>query len=486
MYFGITITILAILMAIVLFVVLTNSINRPIRILHKGTQRIAKGDFYYRVSIASQDEFGQLGAAFNFMGERVNSLVVEMHEINQQLKVESKNAMAASRLKTDFLATVSHELRTPLNGIIGFSEALKEQMLGPLSSKQLEYIVHIDDNAKHLLDLINEILDLSKIEAGKMELALQPIDVQTFFDRSVGVIQELSRAKGIELVVENYSAVATIMGDAKRLTEIMNNLLSNAVKFTPSGGSIRVAIHDGDHALLVTVKDTGIGISAEGIEHVFTSFYQDTNAWNRQHEGTGLGLALTRKLIELHGGTITVDSVLGEGTTFTFSLPIMPRMEDTSPTVAATPSAPIHTVDNKMPHVWIIGNSELLNSALESISDTIPLHWLALTLSQFANQWAEVERLPNLIIFVWEEHESVEGHSLLPFVHKGAKQIQTAGVPIVLVTKRTFTLREKGLLYQFVKEIIDIDGADLGARIRSWVMQNGGDDNDSSVADSRR
>ncbi len=456
--FGLIITMIAIMMAIILFVVLRNSINKPIQILHQGTRRLARGDQYYRVSIEGDDEFGQLGDAFNRMGDRVTQLI--------------NDAQSANRLKSEFLATISHELRTPLNGIIGFTEALRENWVGPLTAKQQEYMGHISDNAGHLLNLINEVLDMSKIEAGKMELQPQRIDVDSFFSKSLHVVQELDRSKNIMLSFENRSHVPTIIADPTRVTEIMNNLLSNAIKFTPDGGNVKVVLKQKGDKLSVSVIDTGIGIRSEGIDKLFLPFYQDEGAFDRQHEGTGLGLALTKKLVELHGGTISVDSELGKGSTFTFTLPLgQATKKNQRELTKDNDLIPAIKREGHQSIVWIVGTD--VSRAAELVKSLAANCKLKL----FNTDELELtsnEQPPGLVLCTWEQEIEGEHNQLLSLEHKAVKRLFQLEIPIILLTKTPFSLREKGLLYRFVKEIIDPDQADALKKITYWLRRNGG------------
>jgi PAS domain S-box-containing protein len=235
-------------------------------------------------------------------------------------------AEAATRAKSEFLANMSHELRTPLNSILGFSEMLQDQIFGPLNEKQWEYVTHVIDSGRHLLELINDILDLSKVESGRMELEVGPLQVTSMLGNSIMMIKEkaLRHRLKLELSIAEDVKDIRIVADEIRLKQIMFNLLSNAAKFTPEGGSIRVyAEKEADH-LVITVSDTGIGIQSEDRERVFEKFVQLRSTQTRKQIGTGLGLALTRRMVELHGGRIWVESEgLGKGCTFTVSIPMI-------------------------------------------------------------------------------------------------------------------------------------------------------------------
>ena len=243
-------------------------------------------------------------------------LFKEIQEKSQQLEI-------ANRHKSEFLANMSHELRTPLNAIIGFSEVLQERMFGEMNEKQEEYINDIHSSGKHLLSLINDILDLSKVEAGRMELELASFDLPSAIDNALTLIKERAGRHNIELTNTTDPLVSTIHADERKFKQILLNLLSNAVKFTPEGGRINVASRPLDGQMIeVSVTDTGIGIATEDCKAVFEEFRQVGTDYTKKAEGTGLGLALTKKFVELHGGKIWVTSEIGKGSTFAFTLPV--------------------------------------------------------------------------------------------------------------------------------------------------------------------
>jgi len=228
----------------------------------------------------------------------------------------------ANRHKSEFLANMSHELRTPLNAIIGFSEVLRERMFGEVNEKQLEYLKDIHESGRHLLSLINDILDLSKIEAGRMELEVSRFDLPSALSNAMTLIRERAQRHGIGLNLEVDERLGELSGDERKFKQIMLNLLSNAVKFTPDGGRVEVSARRYDGMIEVSVKDTGVGIAPEDHEAVFEEFRQVGSDYAKKHEGTGLGLTLSRRFVELHGGKIWVKSQLGQGATFTFTLPV--------------------------------------------------------------------------------------------------------------------------------------------------------------------
>jgi signal transduction histidine kinase len=228
----------------------------------------------------------------------------------------------ANRHKSEFLANMSHELRTPLNAVIGFSEVLLERMFGEVNPKQEEYLQDILSSGKHLLSLINDILDLSKIEAGRMELEAQPFDLPAALDNALTLIKERAARNSIGLEVHVDPRIGEILADERKVKQVLLNLLSNAVKFTPEGGKITMSAIMNGEAVAVSVADTGIGIAAEDQEAVFEEFRQVGTDYARKREGTGLGLALARRLVELHGGKLSLKSELGKGSTFTFTIPV--------------------------------------------------------------------------------------------------------------------------------------------------------------------
>ena len=241
-------------------------------------------------------------------------LVTELQERTSQLQV-------ANRHKDEFLSNMSHELRTPLNAVIGFSDVLLEGMFGEVNDKQTEYLHDIVASGKHLLSLINDILDLSKIEAGRMELDLSDFDVLTAIENALTVMRERASRHEIKLSRVIGDGVGEIRADERKFKQVLLNLLSNAVKFTPAGGSVEVRTGLRDGFVEVAVADTGEGIAPEHQQAVFEEFRQVGKS-SRKVEGTGLGLALCRKFVERHGGTISVESRVGVGSTFTFTIPV--------------------------------------------------------------------------------------------------------------------------------------------------------------------
>jgi signal transduction histidine kinase len=253
-----------------------------------------------------------------------SALAIQNARLFLEIADKSQQLEAASRHKSEFLANMSHELRTPLNAVIGFSEVLLQRMFGDLNTKQDEYLKDIYASGQHLLSLINDILDLSKIEAGRMELAPAPFHLPSTLENAVTLVRERAARHGIALQVDVDPRLGEIVGDERKVKQILLNLLSNAVKFTAEGGRISLKGSRTDGAVEISVTDTGIGIAPEDQAAIFEEFRQVGSDETRKQEGTGLGLTLAKKFVELHGGQIWVESEPGRGSTFTFTLPIKP------------------------------------------------------------------------------------------------------------------------------------------------------------------
>jgi signal transduction histidine kinase len=251
-------------------------------------------------------------------------IAIENVRLFREIQDKSRQLEIANQHKSEFLANMSHELRTPLNAIIGFSEVLLERMFGELNEKQDDYLKDIFSSGKHLLSLINDILDLSKIEAGRMELDVENFDVPSALDNAMTLVRERAQRHGITLGLNVDPAIGEMRADERKFKQIMLNLLTNAVKFTPDGGKVNVSARLAEQVLQVSVADTGIGIAKVDQAAVFEEFKQVGRHYTNKQEGTGLGLALTKRFVELHGGALTLESEPGKGSTFTFTLPSQP------------------------------------------------------------------------------------------------------------------------------------------------------------------
>ena len=292
--------------AIALGLLLAASVVAPLRRIRGQLAAIAGGDFAGHAEVANRDEIGALAADVNRMSD-------ELQRAYRELELASEH-------KSEFLATMSHELRTPLNAIIGFSEVLQEQMFGELNERQIAYVNDVLEAGRHLLSLINDVLDLAKIEAGKMELELSQVAVPDVLRAAVSMHSERADRAGIELNLSSEPDEITITADERRVRQVVFNLVSNAVKFTPAGGRIDLAARLEDGKVEIAVADTGTGIAAAELESIFEEFEQTSEG--KQAEGTGLGLPLSRRLAELHGGRLWAESTPGQGSTFRLTLPL--------------------------------------------------------------------------------------------------------------------------------------------------------------------
>jgi signal transduction histidine kinase len=261
--------------------------------------------------------------------DRLRAHVAELEETKRELEAITKHleaaleaAAAASQAKSQFLATMSHELRTPLNAIIGFSEILGNALFGPLGDERYkDFATSIHDSGRHLLELINDILDFSKIDAGRLELQDDELDLRDIIRESLRMMQGQATEANVSLRHEFAADLPRIRADRRRIRQILLNLLSNSVKFTPAGGDVQVSVFRRGSGIAFAVTDTGIGIAAEDIPRALERFGQVDSSLNRKYEGTGLGLPLSKRLAELHGGTLELESRVDVGTTITVTLP---------------------------------------------------------------------------------------------------------------------------------------------------------------------
>jgi two-component system, NtrC family, sensor kinase len=305
----------------------------PIETLQAGAARIGGGDLDHPIQVRTGDELQSLAEEFNRMTaqlresyagleKKVEDRTRDLNVVLAQLEEKGREVEAVSRHKSEFLANMSHELRTPLNAIIGFSEVLREKMFGELNEAQMGYVGDVLEAGQHLLSLINDILDLSKIEAGRMELELGDVSVPHALNSGLTMNGERANRSGITLNLTVGPKVGVIRADERKVRQVIFNLLSNAVKFTPPGGRVDVSAFVADGMVEVAVADTGPGIAPEDQERIFEEFQQARGFSPGSREGTGLGLTLSRQFIELHGGRLWVESEPGTGSTFRFTLPL--------------------------------------------------------------------------------------------------------------------------------------------------------------------
>ncbi len=382
-------TVIAIVTAAGLWMALTRSIVRPILSIEESAKRIGQGDLKQRVPVMTEDEIGNLAVEFNNMAEslqnyystlekKVEERTEELRLANedlftnkQELEIANIELQEANRMKTQFLANVSHELRTPLNSIIGFSELLQEKAFGDLNDRQMQYVEYVHSSGGHLLQLINNILDLSKIEAGRMDLQPEEFSIMEVLGEILGIIRAMAHEKNISIESKTVPASPKLRADKAKFKHIMINLLSNAVKFNVEGGKIMVDWETTEEPsgmkmerfLIFRVKDTGIGIKEEDKPKLFKEFEQIDSSITREYGGTGLGLVLTKRLVELHNGQIWVESEPDRGTTFFVKLPQGTEEIDMpvlTPRIFAPPS-----IVEKRPLVLIASESPDINHLLE-------------------------------------------------------------------------------------------------------------------------
>ena len=308
------------LLALLLGFVISWSFILPVQKAHGFLSEVAKGNFAATINVPNRDEFGALADRMNHMSQELHRLYESQHRASQELQRLNGQLQEASKAKSNFLANMSHELRTPMNAILGFVEMMLDDIYGEVPSHLKEPLTDVQTNGKHLLHLINDVLDLSKIEAGRMELVLAEYSVQDVVETVRASLQSLALEKGLAFETTVGDDIPLALGDGKRIAQCLMNLVGNALKFSKQG-RVAVSVQQQGANLLYRVTDTGIGIPKEELDNIFVEFQQLDTAITREFSGTGLGLNITKKFVEMHGGRIWVESELGKGSTFSFSIP---------------------------------------------------------------------------------------------------------------------------------------------------------------------
>ena len=335
LYASIFRTVLFVLAGIVLSIlaslILARRMVTPIRALRDGAARIGTGDFGHRIDLHTGDELETLGEEFNQMTtrlqesyahleEKVKARTRELSDAFQQLEIANKH-------KSEFLANMSHELRTPLNAILGYTELIVDKIYGDVPEKIQDVLVRVGENGRHLLSLINDVLDLSKIEAGRLTLSLNDYSMQDLVQTVITSVESLSAEKNLVLRKEVPSDLVTGKGDEQRIAQVFLNLVGNAIKFTDEG-KVCIEVTTSNRSFLVSVSDTGPGLSEDDQQGIFEEFHQVDGSSTREKGGTGLGLSISKKIVEMHGGSIWVESTLGKGSIFFFTLPIRVEQQE--------------------------------------------------------------------------------------------------------------------------------------------------------------
>ena len=334
--FFITVGSISIVLIVAIIFLTTGKFVKPIEKLTATVTSIKNtGDLTTKVDVISKDEVGQLGRAFNDLSVKLQSTYATLGQRIAEKTAHLQKAVLAleraNKMKSEFLANMSHELRTPLNAIIGFAEVLRDKISGDLNEEQLDFVSDIHSSGLHLLQMINDILDLSKIEAGRMELQYEIFPVHDAIEDVYTILKGLASKKHLELKTTILPEVKDIEADRVKFKQILYNLLSNAIKFTPENGHINLEAGIMDDMLQVSVSDTGIGMKPDDKEKVFKEFWQADSSFARKYEGTGLGLALTKRIVEMHGGNIRFESEYGKGSIFYFALPLKVQLRKAKP-----------------------------------------------------------------------------------------------------------------------------------------------------------
>jgi PAS domain S-box-containing protein len=361
--------------------------------------------------------------------QELKDLSQQLNERSRKIEAQNRELAHASRLKSEFLASMSHELRTPLNAIIGFSEALNDGLLGQLTAGQLEYSTEVYQSGRHLLSLINDILDLSKIEAGKMELDVELVELTSLIGNALTIMKERAAKGGVTMTQSIAPGITTLDADGRKLRQIIYNFLSNAVKFTPSGGSVRIEVTRVEEQVEFAVVDSGIGISPEEQSRLFRPFEQLDGGIARKFEGTGLGLVIVKNLAELHGGTIGVESAVGKGSRFWVRLPAT-RSDARSPRTGAVLARPAGRLDSGTPRVLVIDDDP---AAISLARRWLEKEGYLVEAAQTCDAaWAEIQRQPPDAILLDILFENGPGG--WEFLERLRNAPEHANIPVVVVS----------------------------------------------------
>ena len=316
----------AVVLALFCGFVISWSFILPVREAQSFLDQVAAGNFGGRISVPNRDELGVLADRMNHMSEELQRFDTEQRRAAAELGRLNDQLAQTSKAKSEFLANMSHELRTPMNAILGFTEMLLDGLYGDVPPALKEPLTDIQVNGRHLLHLINDVLDLSKIEAGRMELALGEYSVREVVDIVQVSLRSLAAEKGLEFATSVPDDLPVAYGDNRRLTQCLMNLAGNAIKFTKQG-RVEIGVELAGNELIYRVSDTGMGIPTDELENVFAEFRQVDATVTREFGGTGLGLSITKKFVEMHGGRIWVESEIGKGCTFFFAVPLRAKHE---------------------------------------------------------------------------------------------------------------------------------------------------------------
>ena len=323
-----TFAVIAIVLALLGGFVISWSLILPVREAQGFLDQVAMGNFGGRISVPNRDEFGVLADRMNHMSRELHRFDMEQRHAAAELLRLNNQLAQTSKAKSEFLANMSHELRTPMNAILGFTEMVLDGLYGDIPAELNEPLTDIQVNGRHLLRLINDVLDLSKIEAGRMQLNPGEYSVREVVDIVQVSLRSLAAEKGLDLVVNVPDDIPVAFGDNGRITQCLMNLVGNAIKFT-NQGRVEIGVQLVGNELLYRVSDTGIGIPKDELENVFAEFRQVDSTVTREFGGTGLGLTITKKFVEMHGGRIWIESEIGKGCTFFFAIPLRTKGDDT-------------------------------------------------------------------------------------------------------------------------------------------------------------